>query len=62
MRKDIIFRGVIPGSSSRLTIVDNKEICGRHILRKAIKDFLIKKCVDLGCDNGNDLDNLEELQ
>jgi ubiquinone/menaquinone biosynthesis C-methylase UbiE len=55
MGKDIIFREVIPGSSSRLTTVDHKETYGRHILKKAVKNLSIEKCVDLGCGNGDDL-------
>jgi ubiquinone/menaquinone biosynthesis C-methylase UbiE len=61
MGKGIIFREVIPGSSSRLITVDHKETYGRHILKKAIKNLLIEKCVDLGCGNGDDLMIVKEV-
>jgi len=51
----MIFKKVIPGSTSRLTIVDHDESYGRHILEKVVQDKRIKKCLDLGCGKGDDL-------
>lgn len=51
----MIYRKVIPGSKSRLTIVDHNETYGRHILDKIVKRIEISKCVDIGCGSGNDL-------
>lgn len=53
--KNIILRKVIPGSKSRLTIVDHNESYGRHILEKIVKEKKINNCVDIGCGNGTDL-------
>jgi SAM-dependent methyltransferase len=50
-----MFRKVVPGSSSRLTIVDHKESYGRHIIKKCIAGLQFKRCVDLGCGLGQDL-------
>ncbi len=46
---------VIPGTSSRLALVDHEETYGRHILRKASRGLNISLCVDLGCGAGDDL-------
>ena len=51
----MIFKKTIPGSTSRLSIVDHNESYGRHILTKIIKNKQIKKCVDIGCGTGADL-------
>ena len=51
----MFFRKVVPGSVSRLTIVDHRESYGRHILQKAIKNKQIMNCVDIGCGDGSDL-------
>ncbi len=51
----MFFRKVVPGSASRLTIVDHRESYGRHILQKAIKNKQIMNCVDIGCGDGSDL-------
>jgi SAM-dependent methyltransferase len=55
MKNDLIFRDIVPGSGSRLTIVDHGETYGRHILKKVATNLSIEKCVDLGCGNGDDL-------
>jgi ubiquinone/menaquinone biosynthesis C-methylase UbiE len=59
--KNIIFRKVIPGSTSRLTIVDHNESYGRHILKKIVKDKPIKKCLDIGCGNRTDLSIISKI-
>jgi len=51
----MIYKKVIPGSSSRLGFVDHNETYGRHILDRIVKHFEIKKCVDIGCGGGSDL-------
>ncbi|MBP8994948.1 MAG: class I SAM-dependent methyltransferase [Bacteroidales bacterium] len=51
----MIFRKVIPGSTSKLTIVDHNETYGRYILDKIVKNIEILKCVDIGCGDGSDL-------
>ncbi len=51
----MIFKKVIPGSTSRLTIVDHSETYGRHLLDKIIRNIKVEKCVDLGCGGGSDL-------
>lgn len=48
-------RKVIPGSASRLSIVDHNESYGRYVLENCIKSLQIKKCVDIGCGSGDDL-------
>lgn len=50
-----MFKKVIPGTTSRLTVVDHTETYGRHLLRKATRDLDISLCVDLGCGTGDDL-------
>ncbi len=50
-----MIRHVVPGSGSRLTIVNHEETYGRHILQKCIQDLNIARCVDLGCGKGDDL-------
>lgn len=45
----------IPGSASRLKIVDHTETYGRHILEKISKKYKISTCLDLGCGHGSDL-------
>lgn len=52
----MISRKVIPGSSSRLTIVDHNETYGRHLLENFIKDERVNECLDLGCGTGADLE------
>lgn len=59
--KNIIFKKVIPGSSSRLNIVDHNESYGRHILEKAIKGKEIKRCLDIGCGGGYDLATISKI-
>jgi SAM-dependent methyltransferase len=51
----MIYKKVIPGSTSRLTIVDHNETYGRHILERLVKSVKISKCADIGCGAGNDL-------
>jgi ubiquinone/menaquinone biosynthesis C-methylase UbiE len=51
----MFFRKVIPGSTSRLSIVDHKESYGRHILEKALEGKQILNCLDIGCGRGDDL-------
>lgn len=51
----MIYKEVIPGSTSRLTIVDHNETYGRHILEKIVRQNKINRCVDLGCGDGSDL-------
>lgn len=53
--KNIFFRKVTPGATSRLNIVNHNETYGRHILEKIIKNKKLYNCVDIGCGNGNDL-------
>lgn len=50
-----MFNRVIPGTSSRLNIVDHTETYGRHILARIVKKIDVARCVDLGCGNGDDL-------
>jgi ubiquinone/menaquinone biosynthesis C-methylase UbiE len=50
-----MFRRVTPGTASRLTIVDHDETYGRHILRAALRNMNVSRCVDLGCGSGDDL-------
>ncbi len=50
-----MLRKVIPGTGSRLTIVDHRETYGRHILEKAIMGLDIHTCIDVGCGSGDDL-------
>jgi len=50
-----MFKKVVPGTVSRLTIVDHAETYGRHLLRKASRGGDIVQCVDLGCGAGDDL-------
>jgi len=54
-------RKVVPGSTSRLTIVDHNETYGRHILKHIAKKIKADVCVDLGCGNGDDLENFREF-
>jgi len=51
----MIYKKVIPGSSSRLNIVDHDETYGRHILDKIVQRIKVEKCVDIGCGEGGDL-------
>lgn len=51
----MLFRKVIPGSTSRLAIVDHTETYGRHILKNVIKKINVSKCIDIGCGHGYDL-------
>lgn len=52
----MFFRKVkIPGTASRLTIVDHNETYGRHVLQKMLEGMNISTCADLGCGNGDDL-------
>lgn len=50
-----MIRRVVPGSGSRLTIVDHEETYGRHVLEKCVRRLDIARCVDLGCGSGDDL-------
>jgi len=50
-----MFKKVVPGTTSRLTIVDHAETYGRHLLRQVSRDLDISLCVDLGCGSGDDL-------
>lgn len=50
-----MFRSVIPGSTSRLALVDHKESYGRHVLENFAKSFPVETCIDLGCGSGDDL-------
>jgi ubiquinone/menaquinone biosynthesis C-methylase UbiE len=59
--KNIIFRKVIPGSTSRLIIVDHNESYGRHVLEKAAKGKEIRRCLDIGCGSGADLATISKL-
>jgi ubiquinone/menaquinone biosynthesis C-methylase UbiE len=51
----MLFRKVIPGSASRLNIVDHEESYGRYVLERCVKSMNIEKCVDIGCGDGSDL-------
>jgi SAM-dependent methyltransferase len=51
----MIIKKVVPGSTSRLLIVDHKETYGRHILDKIVRHETIATCVDFGCGTGQDL-------
>lgn len=51
----MIIKKVIPGSESRLTMVDHNETYGRHILEKICKKITILNCLDIGCGDGIDL-------
>jgi len=51
----MFLKKVVPGSRSRLTIVDHDETYGRHILEQTIQETHISKCIDLGCGEGSDL-------
>ncbi len=55
------FKKVVPGSTSRLTIVDHNESYGRHILEKIAKGIEIKKCLDIGCGDGSDLSIISKI-
>lgn len=59
--KNIIFRKVISGSTSRLNTVDHNESYGRHILEEFLKDKKITNCVDIGCGGGADLSIVSRL-
>jgi SAM-dependent methyltransferase len=50
-----MFRKVIPGTTSRLRLVDHNETYGRHLLNKVVQTMKISLCVDLGYGNGEDL-------
>lgn len=50
-----MFKKVMPGTTSRLCIVDHTETYGRHILARIVKKMNVERCVDLGCGNGDDL-------
>lgn len=50
-----MFRKVIPGTGSRLTIVNHTETYGRHVLENVVQKLEISQCVDLGCGFGDDL-------
>ncbi len=50
-----MLKPVIPGTTSRLTIVDHTETFGRHILSAIVPRLEISTCVDLGCGTGADL-------
>ncbi len=50
-----MFKKVIPGQASRLTIVDHEETYGRHVLERIVGNIDIETCVDLGCGTGSDL-------
>jgi ubiquinone/menaquinone biosynthesis C-methylase UbiE len=51
----MFLRKVIPGSTSRLSIVDHNESYGRHILENILGDKQILSCLDIGCGGGSDL-------
>jgi SAM-dependent methyltransferase len=51
----MFLRTVVPGSTSRLTIVDHTESYGRHILARAIEGKRLLNCLDIGCGGGFDL-------
>ena len=51
----MLFKKIIPGSTSSMTIVDHNETYGRHNLEKAARMLEISKCVDIGCGYGGDL-------
>jgi hypothetical protein len=48
----MFIKKVIPGSTSRLNIVDHNETYGRHILQKIVINKQFCKFVDLGCGGG----------
>jgi ubiquinone/menaquinone biosynthesis C-methylase UbiE len=50
-----MFINTIPGTTSRLIIVDHEETYGRHVLERALRVMKPSLCVDLGCGNGDDL-------
>lgn len=49
------FKRVLPGTASRLSMVDHNETFGRHILKRVIKSKNITACLDLGFGGGQDL-------
>jgi ubiquinone/menaquinone biosynthesis C-methylase UbiE len=51
----MLMKKVIPGSTSRLTIVDHTESYGRHLLADAIRGLQVNTCLDVGCGGGDDL-------
>jgi len=56
----MIIRKVIPGSTSRLTIVDHNESYGRYVLENWLKNLKIDKCIDIGCGDGSDLNIVKQ--
>jgi SAM-dependent methyltransferase len=50
-----MFRKVIPGTTSRLRLVDHNETYGRHLLDQIVQTMEMSLCVDLGYGNGEDL-------
>ncbi|OQB43733.1 MAG: hypothetical protein BWY03_00613 [Parcubacteria group bacterium ADurb.Bin159] len=57
----MVFKKIIPGSRSRLTIiVDQNETYGRHILKKIAPCVEISKCLDIGCGGGEDLSIIKQ--
>lgn len=55
-----MLRNVIPGTASRLTLVDHTETFGRHVLANIVRNLEISTCVDLGCGSGDDLMTVKE--
>lgn len=51
----MIYKKVITGSTSRLTMVDHTETYGRHHLDKFVQYINVDKCIDIGCGGGADL-------
>ncbi|MFA4934058.1 MAG: class I SAM-dependent methyltransferase [Candidatus Omnitrophota bacterium] len=54
----MFFKNVIPGSTSRLKVVDHTETSGRHILENIVKKINVSKLgkvIDIGCGLGYDL-------
>lgn len=48
-------RDIVPGSTSRLTIVDHTETYGRHVLAARLPSIRPAVALDLGCGLGGDL-------
>ncbi len=51
----MFLRRALPGSESRLTIVDHEEAYGRHVLARCVESMQVNRCIDIGCGGGTDL-------
>jgi ubiquinone/menaquinone biosynthesis C-methylase UbiE len=50
-----LFRSAIPGTRSRLAMVDHEETYGRTIIDQIVQKMTIHNALDLGCGKGADL-------